>query len=127
MSRSDRGKTAAPKTPPAKAAAPRARAVAAAARPDLRLVPCDAEVYDLMRATETTAERIQRLQAEARALAVEEIEALERLLDQAAAKARDIAAGGDAYPVGARELAGRLADDLPARAETLRAIMARQG
>jgi hypothetical protein len=39
--------------------------------------------------------------------------------------AKEIADGGDAYPVGARELAGRLAADLPAKADTLKAIVGR--
>lgn len=94
-------------------------------RPDLRLVGAESEIYDLMRAPETTAEKVRRLQLEARALAVEEVEALEALLLQAAAMARQIADGGDAYPVGAREIAGRLASDLPSRAETMRAILGR--
>lgn len=94
------------------------------ARAGLRLVG-DAEIYDLMRPPETTAERIKRLQMEARALAVEEIEVLARTLLEAGAAARKIAEGGDAYPVGARELAGRLINELPAKAETLRAIAAK--
>ncbi len=94
---------------------------AANARPDLRLV--EAEVYNLMRTPETTAERVKRLQMEARALALEEVEALERLLKEAAEKARAVADGGDAYPVGARELASRLASDLPGKAETIRSIV----
>lgn len=97
------------------------------AQPDLRLVHAEAEIYDLMRRPETTAERVRRLQLEARALAVEEVEALERLLLQAAVLAEEIAGGGDAYPVGARELASRIAADLPARAETLKAIVTRTG
>jgi len=95
------------------------------AKPDLRLVSAEAEVYDLMRAPATTADRVKRLQMEARALAVEQIEALEKLLLQASAMAREIADGGEAYPVGARELAGRLASDLPARAQTLKAVTSR--
>lgn len=94
-------------------------------QPDLRLVQAEAEIYDLMRTPETTAERVRRLQLEARALAVEQVEALEAALMQAAALAREIAEGGDAYPVGARELAGRLAADLPSRSETLKAIVSR--
>ena len=94
------------------------------ARPALRLVG-ESEIYDLMRAPETTAERIGRLQMEARALALEEVEALEKLLLAAAAKAQLVAEGGDAYPVGARELASRLASDLPGKAETIRAIVSR--
>ncbi|MBA4805603.1 MAG: hypothetical protein H2038_13215 [Brevundimonas sp.] len=100
-----------PKSPPAK--------------PDLRLVSSEAAVYDLMRQPESTAERVKRLQLEARALAVEQVEALEKVLLQAAAMAKEIADGGDAYPVGARELASRLNADLPARAETLKAIVGR--
>lgn len=94
-------------------------------KPDLRLVPGDAEIYDLMRTPESTSERVKRLQLEARALAVEQVEALERVLLDAARMAREIAEGGDAYPVGARELASRLHADLPARAETLKAIVGR--
>lgn len=93
--------------------------------PGLRLVTPESAVYELMKAPETTAERVRRLQLEARALAVEQVEALETVLKQAAAMAEEIAGGGDAYPVGARELAGRISADLPARAETLKAIVGR--
>ena len=94
-------------------------------KPDLRLVGAEAEIYDLMRAPETTSERVKRLQLEARALAVEQVEALEKALKAAAVMAAEIAEGGDAYPVGARELASRLAADLPMKAETIRAIVTR--
>lgn len=93
------------------------------ARPELRLV--EAEVYDLMKPPETTADRVKRLQREARALALEEVEALERALMEAARLAKEIAEGGDAYPVGAREIASRLAEDLPSKAETIKAIVSR--
>ena len=95
------------------------------ASPDLRLVTPESAVYDLMKAPETTADRVKRLQLEARALAAEQVEALEAVLKQAAAMATEIAEGGDAYPVGARELAGRIAADLPLKAETLKAIVGR--
>ncbi|MDP1912990.1 hypothetical protein [Brevundimonas sp.] len=95
------------------------------AKPDLRLVSAEAEIYDLMRTPATTADRVKRLQMEARALAVEQVEALEKLLMQASAMAQEIADGGDAYPVGARELAGRLAADLPIKAQTLKAVVGR--
>ena len=95
------------------------------AGPDLRLVTPQSAVYDLMKAPETTAERVKRLQLEARALAAEQVEALEVVLKQAASMAQEIADGGDAYPVGARELAGRIAADLPLKAETLKAIVGR--
>lgn len=94
-------------------------------KPDLRLVSAESEIYDLMKPPATTAERVKRLQAEARMLAVEQVEALEKALLTAASMAREIAEGGDAYPVGARELAGRLAADLPGKGETLRAIVGR--
>lgn len=93
-------------------------------KPDLRLV-AESEVYDLMRGPQTTADRVKQLQAEAKALAIEEVEALEKILVEAAAMAGEIAKGGDAYPVGAREIASRLAEDLPAKAETIKAIVSR--
>lgn len=93
-------------------------------KPDLRLV-AESEVYDLMRGPQTTADRVKRLQAEARTLAIEQVEALEKILCEAAAMADDIARGGDAYPVGAREIASRLAEDLPGKAETIKAIVSR--
>lgn len=92
-------------------------------KPDLRLV--QAEVYELMQPPATTADRVKRLQQEARALAIEQVEELERRLNEAAALAKEIASGGDAYPVGARELASRLAEDLPAKAETIKLIVSR--
>ena len=95
-------------------------------RAGLRLVSeAQSEVYDLMRAPESTAERVQRLQREARALALEQVEALEVALMQAAVIAREIANGGDAYPVGARELASRLAEDLPSKAETIKLVVSK--
>ncbi|WP_191559130.1 hypothetical protein [Brevundimonas aurantiaca] len=96
-------------------------------KPELRIVGAEAAVYDLMRAPETTAERVKRLQMEAHALALEEIDQFEKLLTQAAQKAKDIASGGDAYPVGVREVATRIAADLPTRAETIRTIVGRLG
>ena len=92
--------------------------------PDLRLV-AESEIYDLMRAPATTAERVKRLQMEARALAIEQVEELERRLNDAASLAKEISDGGDAYPVGAREIASRLAEELPAKAETIKAIVSR--
>lgn len=95
------------------------------AQPDLRIVSAEAEIYDLMRTPETTADRVRRLQMEARSLAVEQVEVLEKVLLEAARIAKEIADGGDAYPVGAREIAGRLAGDLPTKAETLKVIVSR--
>ena len=80
-------------------------------RPDLRLVSAESEVYDLMRAPVTTSERVRRLRLEARALAVEQVEVLEKVVHQAAQMAR--------------EIASRLATDLPIKARTISTIVAR--
>jgi hypothetical protein len=74
---------------------------------------------------ETLAEKIKRLQAEARSLAREQVNALEAKLEEAAALANDIAVGGDAYPVGARELARKFAEDTPRTIQSLEAILHR--
>jgi len=92
-------------------------------KPDLRLVEAESAVYEIMKTPETTGDRVKRLQSEARFLALEQVEALETVLLQAAEMAREIAEGGDAYPVGAREIASRLHADLPVKAETIRAIV----
>jgi hypothetical protein len=84
-----------------------------------------AEVYDLGRGPETTAERVKRLQDEARLLAREEVERLHRDLRRLADQARSVADGGDAYPAGIRELASRIAVDTAQRADILRALLER--
>lgn len=78
-------------------------------------------VYYLGR-RETTAERVRRLQAEARIMAREHVELLEQCLLKASEVAREIAEGGEAYPVGVRELASRMSDELPEKLLTLRAL-----
>ena len=83
------------------------------------------EVYNLSRGPETTTQRVRRLQQEARLLAREQIEAMGRDLDDLAARAHEIAEGGDAYAVGVREMASRLAADLPQKAQGLLAILNR--
>jgi hypothetical protein len=84
-----------------------------------------AELYDLGRGPETTAQRVKRLQAEARMLAREEIERLDRGMMEMAVLAAEIAAGGEAYPAGVREMASRIAADLPQKAQGLRSIVSR--
>jgi len=104
--------------PPSKAKSP----------PHLSVVPHavgDSAVYDLMRKPETTAERVRRLQQEARMLAREQIEALEAQLLVTARQAEEIAMGGDAYPVGARELCRSIIEEMQAKAQTLSAILHR--
>lgn len=74
---------------------------------------------------ESASDRIRRLQSEARALARDQVETLGATLAQAAQLARDVSNGGDAYPVGARELARRLADYAAGQAQTLTCIAER--
>jgi hypothetical protein len=74
---------------------------------------------------ETLAERIRRLQAEAAMMAREHIEELEHKLDEVRQLSEDIAEGGSAYPVGAREVARRLVEESSMRAQTLDAIVSR--
>ena len=83
------------------------------------------EVYELGREVETGAERVRRLQHEAHVLANELVEAFARDLNAMAQRAAEIAEGGEAYPVGARELASRMADDLPQKAQLMMTIMNR--
>lgn len=91
----------------------------------LNIASPTAEIRALMSTPESRGDRIARLQREARVLAVEDVEALVRLMAQVAEAASDIADGGDAYPVGVREAALRLSMELPARADTLKAISGR--
>ncbi len=90
-------------------------------------VPGVAEIYDLGRGPESTADRVQRLQAEARMLAREEMERLERDMRRLAEQARIIADGGEAYPAGVRELTGRISVETKQRAEILQALLQRLG
>ena len=83
------------------------------------------EVYELGREVETSAQRIGRLQREARTLAHEQVEGFAHDLDVMALRAAEISEGGEAYPAGARELASRIADDLTQKALLLTTLMNR--
>ncbi|MBS0361996.1 MAG: hypothetical protein JSR98_11490 [Proteobacteria bacterium] len=74
---------------------------------------------------ETVAERVRRLQAEARTLAKDHVQALTRAIADVERMAAEIAEGGDAYPPGVRDLARRFVDDCEARVQTLEAITSR--
>ena len=87
--------------------------------------PANSEVVALARGPETATDRIRRLQWEARMLAAEQAEALGADLEALAARAVEIAEGGEAYPAGVREIASRIATDLPEKAKTLLTILHR--
>jgi hypothetical protein len=86
-----------------------------------------AEVVEINRPAETAALRIRRLQHEARMLAREQVEMLARDFEALAQSAEEISTGGEAYPAGVRELASRLAADLPQKAQLLVTLMSRAG
>ena len=75
---------------------------------------------------ETVAQKVRRLQLEAASLAREQVMTLEQALAEVTRLSKEIAEGGEAYPVGARELARRLAEDSEASIHTLDAILSRQ-
>jgi hypothetical protein len=87
--------------------------------------PEHSEVYDIGRGPDTVADRVKRLQEEAKLLAREEIEAFENQITATAHMAQAIAKGGDAYPVGIRAMAEQLSEELPLRVQSLKAIMER--
>lgn len=74
---------------------------------------------------ETASHRARRLLAEAKAAALEHTAALESALEAVASLSADICEGGDAYPVGVRELSRQLADDTVSRMQTLSSILNR--
>jgi hypothetical protein len=75
--------------------------------------------------TETVAQRVRRLQLEAKTLAKDHVRALNQALVDVEMLAAEIAEGGDAYPPGVRDLARRLAEDCTSRVQTLEAIVSR--
>ena len=70
-------------------------------------------------------DRVRELHAEARALALDHVATFEQALGDAAALAEEIDAGGDAYPVGARQIARRLFADLDGARLNLQALRGR--
>lgn len=76
-------------------------------------------------AGEAVAQRVRRLQAEAKALAKDHVKALAIALNEVQQMAHEIAEGGDAYPPGVRDVARRLVEDMDSRVQTLEAIVAR--
>jgi hypothetical protein len=82
-------------------------------------------VFPSQGAPESPVDRIRRLQAETRSLAKEHIEMLAQALSEVSRLSAEIADGGDAYPVGARELSRRLTEEMNGQALTLTAILDR--
>ncbi|HEV2365368.1 MAG TPA: hypothetical protein VGS12_14355 [Caulobacteraceae bacterium] len=75
--------------------------------------------------SESLSGKIRRLQAEARDLAQGHVGLLCASLAESVRIAAEIAEGGEAYPVGARELCRRMAEDLAFQIRTLSAISER--
>jgi hypothetical protein len=69
--------------------------------------------------------RIRRLQEEARNMAREHISQLEISIAECARLAAEVSEGGDAYPVGVREMARQLVMDCETRLLGLQAIVQR--
>ncbi len=74
---------------------------------------------------ETVGGQIRRLKAQAQLLAREEMTGLAGDMAVLGARAAEMADGGDAYPPGVRELAGRIGEELNSHAKMLLAIMDR--
>lgn len=91
----------------------------------LRVVPAAQPMKVAMGTAASLTERVQQLQAEAKRLAGEHVDALRASLLQTQRIAEEIAQGGEAYPAGVRDIARRLGEDNAARALTIEGIMAR--
>jgi len=76
-------------------------------------------------APESAAQHIRRLQMEARSLAREEVEVLVSDLCAMAERVSEMGQAGDAYPIGVRELAPHIQDDIMRSVNIIRAIMDR--
>lgn len=74
---------------------------------------------------ETVAQRVRRLQAEARLLAKDHVRSFTDAMTELEHLAAEIADGGEAYAPGVRDIARRLAEELDSRVQTLEAITAR--
>jgi hypothetical protein len=89
----------------------------------LKLV--DGGIYEIGGEPKGTAERVQELQQQARLLAREQVEEFQAALVQVGAMAKALAEAGEVVPVGVRDMAGRLATDLPDRAQRIQPLVER--
>lgn len=92
--------------------------------PSLSVV-ADNDRNTIVTKAETVAQRVQRLQAEAKQLAKDHIRSLTTAMEELERLAAEIAVGGEAYAPGVRDVARRLAEDLESRVQTVRAINSR--
>lgn len=92
--------------------------------PSLSVV-ADNDLKTVAPKAETVAERVRRLQAEAKQLAKDHVKALTSAMVDLEQLAAEIAEGGEAYAPGIRDVARRLVEDLDSRVQTLEAIAAR--
>jgi hypothetical protein len=76
-------------------------------------------------AVESISERVKRLQAEARGLAREHILALKAAMEEVERLAAEVAAGGEAYPAGVRDIARRLVEDCETKGQTIAMLVQR--
>jgi hypothetical protein len=74
---------------------------------------------------ETVAQRVRRLQAEAKEAARVHVLTLTAAMAQVELIAADIAKGGESYQVGVRNMARLLTEQMASQVETLTAILAR--
>lgn len=95
--------------------------------PSLSVAGDERKVVALDRTKSETAvaERVRRLQSEARGLVGEHVRALEAALNEVERLSAEIATGGELYPPGVREIARRLTEEAEVKAQALGAIMAR--
>jgi hypothetical protein len=92
-----------------------AAALATRAEPELSLVPAT-----------PAGDRARQLMLEARAAALEHLEALRQSSEETRTLAKAVGYGGDLYTVGLQDFARRMAEDLEWRAKTLEALIERQ-
>ena len=84
------------------------------------------EVVERQPSAESAGDRVRILQGELRAQALAQLDEFARDLNAMAERASQIADGGEAFEVGARELASRTADDLRRKWRGLTAIISRR-
>ena len=78
------------------------------------------------RSAESPAARAKRLMQESHEAAAEHLRYLNDALRQVGSMAAEVAQGGEAYPVGARDLCRRLAEELSQKVMTLEATSRRE-